>query len=153
MESERELTRQANRLLRQAKAAQDSEYPAYSDHYLAERDMRRAGERSLEEVFDATVGHLDPVADLFENLWSEIKGGAFKAGCTDRQIKFLELRRFQCTFEEIADATGWDDKTVRSDLESAAIVIHNIPEWWIWCVLAETFRLDIGRIKDMIHNQ
>jgi hypothetical protein len=149
---EAELEKQANRLLRQAQAAKD-EKPAYSDHYLAERDKRRAGERSLEEVFDATVGNLDPVADLFEAMWMEIRNGASRVGCTDRQIDFLEARRYEESYEVIADTYGCTRMTVMRDLKDAAKRIQHIPAWGLWSVLSEVFHVDIYRIRDILLNQ
>jgi DNA-binding CsgD family transcriptional regulator len=140
----------ANKLLRQANAAADPEYPAFSDHYMAERDKRRAGEVSLEEVFDATVGNLDPVADLFEVTWNEIRSGAAKVGCSTRQIEFLEMRICLQTYKEIADATGWNISTVYHDLKNAANRIQHIPAFGLWTVLSEVFRVDIHKIKVLI---
>lgn len=149
-DEESRLEKVANRLLRQMRAAADPEYPAFSDHYLADRDCRRAREVSLEEIFDATVVSFSAVDDLFEATWCEIRSGAKKAGCTERQIEFLNWRRLEMSYKEISEITGWSERVVKRDLESAAAIIQHIPAFGLWSVMAEIFRVHVRRIKALM---
>lgn len=150
MHKDRELERMADMLLRQANAARDPDYPAYPDHYLAARDRRRAGELSLEEMFQLTTRELRGIDELFDVAWTEIRSGAAKAGCSSLQIQCLELRRFGISYGDISRLLGVPPVTVYRELQTAKKQLENIDAFGLWTVLAEVFKVDVEKIKSVI---
>jgi DNA-binding CsgD family transcriptional regulator len=147
----------SDEMLKTAQAHQ-GEYPAYSEHYLAARDRRRATDGpSIEELFERTSSNLNPVDDLFECSWTEIRSGASKAGLSIRQVDIMALRYIcvegkRLTQQQIADLVGCHRDTVRADLKYAAARIHKIPLFGLWTVLSEVFRVSVARIRDFLLN-
>ncbi|MEN6370512.1 MAG: hypothetical protein ABFD64_00725, partial [Armatimonadota bacterium] len=91
------LEEASDKLLKQIKA-HEGDYPAYSEQTMAACDRRRIRETSIEDVYTATVSSSNPVSELFETAWTEIRSGAAKVGISDLQLDLLELRRWEFTY-------------------------------------------------------
>ena len=151
---DREYERRVDQILKQMHAARDPEYPAYAERDLARSDRRRAGEVSLEELYERTVGSISSITDLAEVLWAEIRSGSKYVGCTKRQVDFLEKRyRDRLTFLQISDFTGWSVSTIQRELKEAIPRIQKIPAFGLWTVLSEIFNISVGRVRDMLLNK
>jgi hypothetical protein len=141
------LERQSDRLLSRNNAGSDPEYPAYSEEYLTHyRDLRRGGVVSIDTC-EHLIQDMRAVDDLMDVLWYEVKRGANYVGVTERQMMFLERRRYNWSIQEIADDTGWSVGTVSRDLKNAAIRIQRIPAFAIWSVIAEVFRMRVETVQ------
>ncbi|MEN6370561.1 MAG: hypothetical protein ABFD64_00975, partial [Armatimonadota bacterium] len=90
------------------------------------------------------------VSELFETAWTEIRSGAAKVGISDLQLDLLELRRWEFTYREIHEATGYSLGTINRELTDAAEKIQKIPAYGLWTVLAEVFHVRVQRVKAMI---
>jgi DNA-directed RNA polymerase specialized sigma24 family protein len=151
---DRDYEKRVDQILRQMKAARDPEYPAHAESDLARADRRRAGEVSLEELYERTVGSIKSIKDLSEVLWAEIRSGARHVGCSDRQVYILE-KRFKdgLSYLQISQYTECSISTIQRDLKDAIPRISKIPAFGLWTVLSEVFQLGINRIRDMLLHQ
>lgn len=135
---------------------QAAEYPAYSDHYLAARDRRRANDGpSIEGLFELTCDPLQGIDDVLEVHWPEVLRDAHKVGLSTRQINVMALRRIheggeRLNVQEIADIVGCSEKTVRSDLNIAQSRINRIPAFGLISVMCEVFHLSASRLVTII---
>lgn len=129
----------------------EDNYPTYPEKVLAAIDRRRKRELSIEDVYTATVGATESTESLFEVYWCELRAGAIKAGCTERQIEILSWRKYGLSYIDIADITGYSKSTIARDLKKAVDMISDdIDLFGLWTVLAEVFRENIYWIKELM---
>jgi hypothetical protein len=147
------LEKQADEMLTQQPI--NAEYPAYPDHVLSRRDPIRRGERSIDEVFEASVGALKSVDALLEVSWMEVRSGAALKGVDEICVRALSYHSTGMSDDDVAAALSTDQEVfsgadVAAMLITSANVIQSIPAFGLWTVLAQTFHIPVGRVRSLI---
>jgi DNA-directed RNA polymerase specialized sigma24 family protein len=140
---------EADALLKANHAADDPEYPAYSEEYLSKDREQRRGTLRLIDDAEEYFAEPKPVTNLVDVNWPEIRRGAIRVGVSERQMLFIEWRRMGFTIREIANETDWSRQTVCDDLGRAADRIQDTPEFALYQVLAEVFSLPVETVRFM----